>query len=258
MHENAYPNRTDEYEHEFVWRLQYARESNYQSVVLTGTGEPLANIDFIRRFGTYNALLTMPFRWIEVQTSGAGLRDCYTFLKNAGISTIALSLTNVFDSKGNGEIMEMPLRYRFDIPELCKEIKTEGFNLRLSLGLWSTYNGTPAKAILTMAKAVGADQVTFKKLYADDSDTPQAKWIREHEYKDMNDLKKYIIENGMELETLSFGATRYDIDGMSVVVDNESCLGLIGPQNAKQVRYLILRPDCHLYTRWDSKGSLLF
>jgi len=30
------------------------------------------------------------------------------------------------------------------------------------------------------------------------------------------------------------------------------------PALAPKLRYLILRPDCRLYTKWDDKGSLLF
>ena len=56
------------------------------------------------------------------------------------------------------------------------------------------------------------------------------------------------------LERLPFGALRYSVDGISTVVDDD-CMN----QEVKDtLKYLILRPDCKLYTKWDDAGSLLF
>ena len=42
---------------------------------------------------------------------------------------------------------------------------------------------------------------------------------------------------------------------MSTVVD-EDCMAK--SEEKKALKYLILRPNCKLYTQWDDKGSLLF
>lgn len=61
-------------------------------------------------------------------------------------------------------------------------------------------------------------------------------------------------ERSRFLETLEFGSKRYAVKDMSVVVD-EDCMAT---EAKEALKYLILRPDCHLYTKWDEKGSLLF
>jgi molybdenum cofactor biosynthesis enzyme MoaA len=235
---------------DYLRRLQYARESGYKSVVLTGTGEPLTNVEFLSTFSSLNNSLDIPFRWIEIQTSGVGLRDRFVLLKGFGVSTIALSVADIFDDGINAETMGISKDNFYYLADLCHSIKEHGFNLRLSLNMWSTYNDKAPGSFFMKGTELGADQMTFKHLYDIDNGTPQSKWIQEHPYKDWKFLNWYILEEGRELEALSFGAIRYDV--------SDDCMGPSGPVNAKQIRYLILRPDGHLYTRWDSKGSLLF
>ena len=67
-------------------------------------------------------------------------------------------------------------------------------------------------------------------------------------------LNDFIKEQGNILEVVSFGATRYDVMGISALVDND-CMSTTAGDD---VRYLILRPNCHLYTKWDKEGSILF
>ena len=47
----------------------------------------------------------------------------------------------------------------------------------------------------------------------------------------------------------------YSVMGMSTVVD-EDCMAK--NEEKQSWKYLILRPNCKLYTQWDDKGSLLF
>jgi hypothetical protein len=108
--------------------------------------------------------------------------------------------------------------------------------------------------IFDKLKAVGADQVTFRRLYTSGKGVPQDKWIDEHEYLSYNLLSTYIEKNGRPLERLPFGAMRYSIRGMSTVVDDD-CMST---EVKDSVKYLILRPNCKLYTKWDDEGSLLF
>jgi len=70
------------------------------------------------------------------------------------------------------------------------------------------------------------------------------------------DLTQYILKHGHALDILPYGATRYSIHGMSTVIDQD-CMAS-GNGGKQTLRYLILQPDCHLRTRWDDEGSLLF
>ena len=73
-----------------------------------------------------------------------------------------------------------------------------------------------------------------------------------------NSIKQYIITNGTALERLPFGAIRYGVHDMSCVVDS-NCMGEMEEKSITDtIKYLILRPDCKVYTRWDNKSSLLF
>jgi hypothetical protein len=68
------------------------------------------------------------------------------------------------------------------------------------------------------------------------------------------DINQYILKNGRPLEPLPYGAMRYSCHGISTVTDQD-CMS----QEAKPtLRYLVLREDCHLYTKWDDPGSFLF
>ena len=68
-------------------------------------------------------------------------------------------------------------------------------------------------------------------------------------------LSDYIKKKGNYIDTLEYGQERYSLNEMSVVVDDD-CMAK--KKNVKAAKYLILRPDFHLYTKWDDKGSLVF
>jgi hypothetical protein len=57
-----------------------------------------------------------------------------------------------------------------------------------------------------------------------------------------------------KLEMLALGLWKYDAQGMGVVW-NDDCMV---SEEQEDPRYLILQPDAKLYTRWDSKASVIF
>ncbi len=264
MHYEAYANQIEKnlrfrdlYERDFTRRLQFSRDNGCNTVILTGDGEPIANCDFLRDFSHWNKMISWPFRWIEIQTSGVMLDDeMLRFLRNTvEVATISVSMSNVFDSAINAEINGTPEAIRVDIDRLCAEIKRYDFNLRLSLNMNAVYNELPVEELFTRAAILGADQLTFRKLYTSgDPDLHQNRWIREHDYLRFEELRDYIVANGRKLEVLPFGAARYSIHHMSVVVDHD-CMST---EVKDALKYLILRSNCKLYTKWDDRGSLLF
>lgn len=117
---------------------------------------------------------------------------------------------------------------------------------------------TPA-SIVELCTALGADQITFRALWAPDSHTAQGEWISRHVTRMTSDcveaLKNDIRHCGRYLDTLEYGSDRYDYHGFSVVIDEDS----MSQENRKNaIKYLILRPNGHLYTKWDSSASLVF
>lgn len=269
MHAEEYKNQIehnmrfrDLYEKDYVRRMEFARDNGCNTVILTGDGEPLMNRSFLKDFAHWNGSLNSPFKWIELQTSGVTLDDeCLRFLRNTvGVSTIALSLSDLFSDEVNATTNVIPKKLQFKIEALCQEIKRYDFNLRLSLNLmkWHEFKICNHE-IINRAKELGANQFTFRLLYKSGLGLPQDEFITEHgmscEGSHGEMIRSYIKENGKELEKLPYGAVRYSLKGISVVLDDD-CMSKNNTEAA--IKYLVLRPNCKLYTKWDDEGSLLF
>lgn len=263
MRDETYPNQIDHnkpfydlYQKDYIKRLAFARDNGCNTVMLTGNGEPQQNRAFLETFGTLNSMMERPFRWIEMQTTGTLLDDGYLrFLRNhVGVSTISLSL-NSFSNEENAATCQM--KVPVDIEHLCHEIKRYDFNLRLSVNMTKSFEALSPDALAAYAKdELKADQITFRVLYTSGLDTAQDKWIFEHaaskEY--VQSIRSYIESAGIPLGILEFGATKYSVNGMSTVLDDD-CMA----QEVKdEYKYLILRPNCKLYSRWDDPASLIF
>lgn len=258
----------DDYEN----RLWYAKENGVSTVILTGIGEPIQNIHFLEWFGSFNKRGTN-FRWIEIQTSGNRLLDTIKmnsvkheisvlrFLRYIGVSTISLSVSDIFDSENNTRINNIPSKHQFDLDELCKKIKEENFNLRLSLNMVDSYNNKTPKEIFNRLKELGVDQVTFRELYtSENEDTKQDKWIKEHAAGEitLSLIETYISSKGKFQGVLPFGTSKYSVEGISTVVDNNCMDNATKRVEPDSYKYLILRPNCKLYSNWDDEGSLIF
>lgn len=149
-----------------------------------------------------------------------------------------------------------------NLEELTGQIYAKDFNIRLSLNVTKNLmkNDYPDyKNLFLICKKLHANQVTFRKMFSSGLNTEEDKWIEENRLKDENawfyGLANYIRTNGNYIDTLEYGNDRYSLDGMSIVVDDD-CMAK--RKNKRAAKYLILRPDCHLYSKWDDPGSLIF
>lgn len=264
-HPNRYTNQIEDnqrffdlYQHDYINRLQFARDNGCNTLILTGNGEPLQNKQFLKFFSHWNKMLPNPYQWIELQTTGVFIDDeMLRFMRNTvGVTTISLSVSDVFSDENNVAIIGMPQAIRFPLMGLCQEIKKYDFNLRLSLNLTDTYNNIVPTKIFDRVKELGTDQVIFRKLYLSGGKTAQDQWIQEHSMDDMQmkQLDIYISMQGKPLEILPFGATRYSLHGLSTVFDYD-CMSM---EVKETFRYLILQPNCKLYSKWDDPASLIF
>ena len=266
MHAADYPNLLDEnlphydfYIREFRKRLEFARDNGCNTLMITGNTEPQQNKHFLVLLGLFIQMMKDPFKIIEMQTTGVMLDDGYLRLlrNHVGVNTISLSISS-FDEEQNKQYIGMKpvLAEKFNLKELCKLIKTYGFTLRLSINLTDAFNGTSAEKLFTTCKEYHADQVTLRVLYKSGHDTPQDKWLDLHNIDPAHaeTYSEYVVAHGEALEILEFGATKYDLMGMSIVVDTD-CMS----KASKDVyKYMILRPNCKLYSRWDTPASLIF
>lgn len=251
---------------EYKKRLEFARDNGCNTVMLTGTSEPQQNKHFLQFFGDINRKLEKPFRWIELQTTGVLLDDEYLkFLREVvGVNTISISLS-AFDEQLNKKYIGIASKLDLNVKELCKKIKEHGFNLRLSVNLTDYFNlykdssvyqsDTAYKLFKGIKDFYNPDQVTFRVLYAN-GNTEQANWVREHSCNEniINIIKNYVRQYGSKLERLPYGMQKYSVCGMSVVIDDD-CMS---KESQEDYKYLILRPNCKLYSRWDDKASLIF
>lgn len=242
---------------DYLKRLEFCRDNGVNTVMLTGNAEPQQNRTFLTFFGMFNQMLRSPFENIEMQTTGTLLdRNYLRFLRNhVGVTTISLSVSSFF-SAVNNNIIKPPKD--IDLIELTKLIKEYGFTLRLSLNLNKKLLGDDATAesIFSMAKDFLADQVTIRVLYSSMFNTPQDKWINQNKVDDslIIDINKYVETFGNPVRILEYGQTLYDLNEMSVVVDNDC----INTDLKEEMKYMILREDCKLYSKWDSRASLIF
>lgn len=250
-------------------RIKYAVMNNVNTCILTGTGEALQNTKFLYTLSDIFREMDNPFPNVELQTTGVLLNDeNITLLKRLGVNTISLSVSNIFNDEKNMKIIDAPEKLRFKLGDLITMLKKEGFNIRLSLNMTKDYDESIPRTLILRCKELGAEQITFRQLYHNgDKSFDQTKWVMDNACSPqlMKDIKKYIAGNGFwnfifgkglgtYLYPLPFGAKVYSIKGMSTVIDDD-CMS----KSAKEVlKYVILREDGRLYSRWDDDGSLIY
>jgi len=241
-------------------RFDYAKLHNVDTIILTGTGEALQNVPFLLMVDSILKEMNNPFPRIELQTSGVMLTDTNLhMLRMMGVSTISLSISDIFNDKSNLDIIGVHHLLQFNLDDICKKIKDFGFNLRLSLNMTDVYNHIKLPSIFfDRFKEVGANQITFREMYFSSNDTEEDKWIKEHPVNPslLTSIKYYIQSKGKAQYVLPFGATVYSIHKMSTVVDDD-CMDDKGEVD-NILKYLILREDGKLYTDWGDEGSLIF
>jgi len=225
-------------------------------VMLTGTAEPQQNMTFLREFGIMNQNLSSPFKWIEIQTTGVLMdRNVLRLLRNhVGVSTISMSVSSL-NSDENRMHNQTPEALGIDIPGFCGLVKEYGFNLRLSLNMTNSFEKEPVSNLFGRIEACQANQVTFRKLYAD-GNTEQGEWVRNNACSDnfLKLVEDHVRKNGKMLGILEYGSEQWSFNGVSYVFDSD-CMA---KAQKEVLKYLVLRPNARLYTKWDDPASLLF
>lgn len=255
MHSNiTYENRIDEGS-KYTKALRYARDLGCTTLMLTGECEPQQNMEFLGRL--FNHLMPKNlFNNIEIQTTGRGItEERIRTLVDLGVNTFSISVSAFEDDKNN-KIIGATYPTEINLKRLCDMIKDYGCLLRLSINLNDTFYHLREDGIFQVAKQVyNADQVTLRKLYKSGTDCPQDTWIGQHcDNERDEDYFNFIRINGTPLEVLPYGNIKYSLAGVGTVADAD-CMA---KNNLSDIRYLILRPDCHLYTRWDDPASIIF
>ena len=227
-------------------RLRYASE-RVDSVMITGQGEPILNIPYIKEIIELLEQVSPSLAHIELQTSGVGLTEKkLDQLFALGIRVISLSIP-ALEREAIIDIMQIPTVYNYDPYELVKRIKLKGFTLRLSVAMTNWFDDYTLDEIMQkLHDDWNPDQVAFKRLYGAETLSSKCYDKFTQEFKENPENRK--------LEFLSLGTWKYDSSDIAVVW-NDDCMI---QYDQERPRYLILQPDGKLYTRWDSKASLIF
>ncbi len=90
-------------------RMNFSRDNGCNTMMITSTGEAIENMTFVEVIIALNKKLDKPFRWIELQTSGIKIQKLVQNYPDIfrEISTISLSVVDIFDSVNNANIMKM-------------------------------------------------------------------------------------------------------------------------------------------------------
>ena len=200
QHTNPYKNKYDgshtecfDYWEDVKKRMIYAQKQGCQTLMLTGSNEPQQNRRWLETL--YQVMQSLPEKFvnIEIQTTGALLDyDYIQFLKKFGVTTVAVSTFNIEDDVINREIEESADKH-LNLEILCQRITSMGMTLRLCLNV-TDYILADIKAIenpdefdfiseidklLERCEALGANQVTFRKMWSADN-TTEAEWIHQN------------------------------------------------------------------------------
>ncbi|MBD3407790.1 MAG: radical SAM protein [Candidatus Lokiarchaeota archaeon] len=227
-------------------RIRYAA-SRVAAIMITSHGEPTININYIRDIMKIINRVAPELTHVEIQTSGVGVDDeKLDSLYEAGIRVISLSVPALHE-EDILRIMKVPSKKNYRPLELVSKIREKGFVLRLSIAMTDWFDDYDLEYVMALlVKDWKPDQASFKKLYGADE-------IATKNYDNLlEDFKK--VTRYRKLELLALGAWKYDADGIGIVW-NDDCMVA---DEGEEPRYLILQPDGRLYTRWDTKGSVIF
>jgi wyosine [tRNA(Phe)-imidazoG37] synthetase (radical SAM superfamily) len=262
MHREDYINQIEKnkkfrhlYKNDYIKRMAYARDNGCNVLMFTGNGEPMMNENFMEDVSSWNQLLDRPFRQIELQTCGWGINEgSLRWLRNeVGVTTISLSLSS-FNNEINA-LYNGSKNWKLNIEAVSLLIKKYDFNLRYSLNMTKDFNNLWPRQIFGLLKATDVNQVIFRKLYSD-RESDASRWVKENKASQikLDEIKDYIVSNGNPIRKLSYGTIVYDVGGISTIIDTD-CMN---QELTEDIKYLILREDCKLYSHWESKGSLIF
>lgn len=240
----------------YLNRIKFVRDEGCNSMILTGTAEPQQNLTFIYKLLRENQSLPKPFYNISIQTTASGLKEeDIVNLISAGVTTFAISLSSFIESN-HWEITNTPFSKRtIYFNNLFRIIKENGANIRACFNLTNEFTSCEPEDYFRWCELHKIDQATFRKIYAD-GHNEKAEWVHSHEFpkEKFNEIVEYVRSSGTAVSRLPYGFIQYDVNGISTVID-DNCMD---KNNIEDMKYMILRPNGHLYSKWDLKGSLVF
>ena len=224
--------------------ISIAISSDINSVLFTGKGEPLLNIDYLTK--TASELSMFP---LEIQTNGLLLNEeTIEKLYLAGFNVISISVDheNYFTTI---------------LPDRIPLIHKYNMLIRLSLNINDKLASMTMNEIIEFCRTYKVNQLLLRKLSIPikGKDNAVELWIDKHAPDKLFDtlqseLSSIIHEHGKLIRKLNQGIKIYDVFDISVTV-SDYCIQ--ETSNEENLRSLIFEDDGHLYTSWNSKASAI-
>jgi pyruvate-formate lyase-activating enzyme len=222
----------------YYMSLQKVRNNCKTAVLTSDHGEPIQNVKFITQFGELNKKLNNPFN-VEIQTTGVLLNDYnLSILKDINLDVVSLSIFDIFDNENNLDIIDVKKNLKYNIIDICKKVKDNGFKLRISINLIKKYESYPVEHLFKKIDVIKPDQLTFKSLWCTNEDNPINNWIKSNKTSDSypDEISDFIINNGGN----KISNNKYIYNDISIFIIKNCMLG----------SYLIIRNDGELYNSW--------
>lgn len=176
--------------------LQTARQS-CDTMVLTGTGEPLLNKNYLEHVLYINKQHRI-FEKVELQTNGLLLSfDMLKRLKDLGVTLVAVS-TPSLDPK----IQEEYTGSRSSVAALIDMINYVGLTSRITYILTDAVNRySEATDVIYDCLNTGAEQITLKRMWRD-GNSSVSDWIANHDISEdsLIRLRRFIYSSNIRLD----------------------------------------------------------
>jgi molybdenum cofactor biosynthesis enzyme MoaA len=240
-----------------------AKETNVNTVLLTGKGEPTLFPDQITKH--LEAIDEFKFPFIELQTNGIQIADNKESFGQyldkwyeLGLTTVALSVAN-YEPEANRQIY-LPDRDNYiDLPELIEYLHEKNLSVRLAGMMFEggIDNASKLEKMVEFAKKNNVEQLTLRSISKPSAgrDKEVYNWVEQNELSQdtLDEMKNHVEEKGTKLLDLPHGGIVYDFEGKNL------CLGncLTRSTNPNDIRQLIYFPDGHLRYDWEKQGAIL-
>jgi molybdenum cofactor biosynthesis enzyme MoaA len=230
----------------FFRNLKKARKiadnADISCVIITGKTEPLQPENLEMLLEICKMFQDYP---IEVQTNGTTLNQGIVLrtLNEAKVNTIAVSIDSWSQLREQVEILK-----RFSIL---------GFNTRVTINLTENILSHSFWDYIRICSYSGINQISFRRLTIPDNfvETEESRKAveyiqsvnKESSKSFIDEFNSFVLKEGTFVRKLSFGASIYMFDDISVTVF-ENCIQ--ENSNEDDIRSLIYFEDGHLSTSW--------
>lgn len=226
---------------------QLARRIGISHILITGKGEPTLQAHALDRI--FEVFHDFP---IEIQTNGKTFFNSHTFkIMKRNVDVVAISIDDPLD---------------FNMFDFSDSVDPIPFIVRYTIVYNKLFKNYSLTDLVSECNRRGVSQLTIRNMTIPDRviDTPVSmntvEWIAHNSHREgYNQIRSQLAtlikdEQAKFIRKLPFGPSLYDIHGVGYTHMNYC----VESENGEDIRSLIYQADGHLYSTWDSRGSIIF